>query len=719
MKKLFLFLFIVTFCLNSWAQMSVAIGDFKYKITNYRGAAKSYKKYLNDDENQYNVAVIRKLAFAYQKSNQSELAEQTFAKLTILDSSFSDVLAYSEMLMKNKKYDSLEKFIQKNPELTAKNDSRFTKVINTVNTVNQLVSIDTGNIKITKLSFNSSYSDLAPSIFQNGIIFSSNRISKGLFSTKNRKSNKNLIGLFVANSDDGFKSVKRVAKNLSFKGNYGHAAYHSKTRTLYYVVNAKPKKSNSTDKDLNIYSARFDFNNDNWSKNKMFPYNSSNYSNTSPFVNQEGSRFYFSSNMPGGFGGFDLYVCLWKDSMWTKPVNLGAKINSAGDELYPFVDNTNLLHFASNGRGGLGGLDIFTYDLLNANAEADNMAAPINSNTDDFGFIKYAKAEKGYFSSSRQSNGNEFDIYSFTRLKATTKNITVKIIDQKNNAIIPNAEITIKQDQTLTKFTAVNGIKQIENTEPGKTFLVTANANNYEPSTIEIVINRTDTLYYVELKKLREGCSLQGIVKNKTTNEILRGVTISIINIENENDQFVVKTDINGHYKVIGLKKFSQYKINVQLDGYFTSIKNLKTLNTCIPVNNAYDYVEDFNLISGSIVKLDNIHFDFNKVDIRADAAKELDKIVAFMKENPEVIVELYSHTDARGTDELNKMVSDKRAIESVNYICNKGISRKRITGKGFGETKLLNNCSNDVECTEEQHQVNRRTELKVVNIIE
>jgi outer membrane protein OmpA-like peptidoglycan-associated protein/tetratricopeptide (TPR) repeat protein len=699
--------------------MSVAFGDFKYKVTNYRGAAKSYKKYLNDDENQYNIEVIRKLAFAYQKSNQSELAEQTFAKLTILDSSFSDVLAYSEMLMKNKKYDSLEKFIQKNPELTAKNDTRFTKVITTVNNVNQLVSIDTGNIKITKLSFNSSNSDLAPSIFQNGIIFSSNRISNSLFNIKKRKLNKNYVGLYVAISDDGFKSVKRFAKNLSYKGNYGHASYHSKTRTLYYVVNSKPKKSNSTEKDLNIYSSRFDFNNDTWSTSKMFPYNSPNYSNTSPFVNQDGTRFYFSSNMPGGFGGFDLYVCLWIDSMWTKPINLGAKINSTGDELYPFVDNTNLLHFASNGRGGLGGLDIFTYDLLNANAESDNMAAPINSNTDDFGFIKYAKAEKGYFSSSRESNGNESDIYSFTRVKATTKNITIKIVDQKTNTIIPNSEIAIKQDQTISTFILINGTKQIESTEPGKIFYVTAIANNYDTSTIEIVVNRTDTLYYVELKKQIEGCSLQGIVKNKTTNEILRDVTISITNLDNENDQFVVKTDNKGYYKVIGLKKNSQYKIQVQLDGYFTSIKNLKTLNTCIPVNNSYDYIENFNLISGSIVKLDNIYFDFNKVDIRSDAAKELDKIVAFMNENPEVIVELYSHTDARGSDELNKMVSDKRASESVNYICNKGISRNRITGRGFGETKLLNNCINDVECTEEQHQINRRTELKVVNVID
>lgn len=706
---------LLIFSLKSSAQFSVKFGDFKYKISNYRGAAKSYRSYLNDEENQYNVEVLRKLAKAYQKSNQLEKAEETYAKLTILDSSFADVLDYSEVLLKNKKYDTLSKYIKSNTELNGKEDVRLNSVLTSVKNVQQLSTVDTANIKLSKLSFNNSYSDFAPTYFQNGIIFSSNRISSGLFRSKRRLENKNFVGLYMSSVDDEFKSTKAVAKNLIAHKNVGIASYHAKSRSLYYVVNNKPRKANSTEKDLNIYISKYDYVNNTWSKGKVFPYNSPVYSNTTPFVNADGTRIYFSSNMNGGYGGFDLYYCEKKDSIWSKPQNMGPKVNTTGDEFYPFVDQTNLLYYSTNGKSGMGGFDIFTYDLSNPKAESDNLGAPFNSNADDFGLIKFSSQDRGYFSSSRESNGKDADIYAYNRLKPTTTNINLQVINIADKKLVPNAEMFITHEEQTTQYIANNGLKVIGKTEPGKSFKITVTAPNYDTTKLEFVVNRVDTLYLIELKKKVEGCSLQGVVKNKTTNEVLDNVLIEIQNEENANENYVVKTDFRGRYKVVGLKKFSKYKIVVRKDGYFNSEKNIKTLNTCIPVNNTYDYVENFNLISGSVVKLENIHFDFNKVDIRNDAAKELDKIVTFMNENPEVVVELYSHTDSRGSEDVNKIISDKRAKASVNYIISKGISKNRILGRGFGESKLLNNCSNDVECTEEQHQVNRRTEMQVV----
>ncbi len=719
MKKITLLILIGLFCFNAMAQMSVKLGDFKYKITNYRGAANSYKRYLNDNENQYNIEVIRKLANAYQKSNQSILAEQTFAKLIILDSSFSDVLSYSDMLMKNKKYDQLNTYLKSKPELLLKNNEKLTNILNTISNLNQLTTLDTGNIRISRLNFNNTNSDFSPSIFQNGIMFSSNRISNGIFKSKQTKANKQLVGLYFSSSDDGFKNVNPMATNLKLKGNYGNASYHAKSRTLYYVVNLNPKKSNSVDKDINIYTSKFNFSNNTWEKGKGFPYNSPYYSNTTPFVNADGSKCYFSSNMPGGFGGFDIYVSEWKDSIWTKPVNLGAKINSSGDEMHPFVDQTNLLHFASNGKGGLGGFDIFTYDLNNPNAITENIGAPFNSNANDYGYIKYVSSDKGFFSSSRASNGIESDIYSFNRLKPTTKDFRVDIIDARTNAAVENAKLTVIADNETKLYENIRGSKRFEKVEPGKKYQIKAEASNYESSDLEILVNRVDTLYEMRLKRLKEGCSLQGRVLNKTSSEGLINAKISIVNVNDSTETFTVFTNNQGVYSIKGLSKSTNYKLMVELDGYFPSMKNLKTLSTCTPVNNSYDFTQDFKLISGSIVKVDSIYFDFNKTNIRKDAALELDKIVNFMKENPEVIVELYSHTDSRGTDKVNMTISQHRAINSVRYITSKGISKQRIIGKGFGELNLLNNCLNEVNCTEAQHQVNRRTEFKVVNIIQ
>jgi outer membrane protein OmpA-like peptidoglycan-associated protein len=719
MKNVFIVFFLCFFVIHSNAQMSVNMGDLKYKITNYRGAAKSYKRYLNDVENQYDIAVIRKLAYAYQKSNQSALAEQTFAKLTIMDSSFADVVAYSEMLLKNKKYDSLNKFLRSKPELLAKNDARISNILTTVKNVNQLVNLDTGNIRISKLNFNNSNTDFAPSFFQNGLIFSSNRISNGFLKSKKTKSNKQIAGLYFSNTDDGFKVVKSFASNLKMKGNYSNASYHAKSRTLYYTVNANPKKANSIDKDINIYLAKFDVLNNTWIKGSNFPFNSPKYSNTTPFVNQEGTVLFFSSNMTGGYGGFDLYVSYWKDSTWTVPQNMGASINSAGDELYPFVDNTNLLYYSSNGKGGLGGMDIFTFDLNNPNAMSENLGAPFNSNTDDVGFIKYAKSEKGYFSSARASNGNEYDLYTFTRLKPTTKDFRVNFVDAISNQEINGLNLTVKTEEDTKLIENVHGFQRFENVEPGKKYVFTAAASNYEPASLDVLVNRIDTLFEMRLNRLKDGCSVQGKVVDKSSSQALANVKIIIRNELDTNEVYTVYTNNNGVYSIKGLKKSSNYTFNVELENYFPSLKNLKTLNTCIPVNNSFDYTQDFKLISGSIVQIDSIYFDFNKWDIRKDAAKELDKIVKFMKENPEVVVELYSHTDSRGTDKVNMAISQRRANNSVRYITSKGISKKRITGKGFGANKLLNNCTVDANCTEAQHQVNRRTEMKVVNIIE
>lgn len=717
MKKIFLLILLCVIGMNTHAQMSLKMGDFKYKITNYRGAAKSYKRYLNDNENQYNVEVIRKLANAYLKSNQTALAEQSFAKLTILDSSFADALAYSEILLKNEKYDTLEKFIKTNPSLKAKNDSRVNNILKSIQYVDQLQTLDTGNIQITKLAFNNVNSDFAPSFFQNGIVFSSNRISNGFFKSKKTKSNKKIVGLYFSNGEDGFNKVTKIAGTLKQKGNYGHASYHTKSRTLYYVVNANPKKENSTEKDIQIYASKYDFNKNTWLKSVPFVHNSTAYSSTTPFVNQEGTRLYFSSNKKGGFGGFDLYVCEWKDSTWSAPVNMGPKINSAGNELYPYVDNTNLFYFSSDGRGGLGELDIFTFDLNHENAVADNLGAPFNSNADDFGMLKYSKLEKGFFSSSRAGNGTNADIYSYTRLKPTTKNSTIRLVDANTNAPVTNAELYLVTEKEIIKYMLSNASKTIENTEPGKTLNFVVVAQGYDSAKSNILINRVDTLYEIRLNRLVEGCSLAGVVINKTTGERLKGVRVTAQNAIDPKDRFEAITDDKGMYSIRGLKKSSSYTISVEQEGYFASAKNVKTLSTCIPLNNSFDYQQDFKLISGSLVKIDKIYFDFNKYNIRPDAALELNKIVSFMKENPEVLVELYSHTDARGTDQVNLSISQRRARASVNYITSKGISRKRISGIGYGETRLLNNCTNDVTCTEEEHQVNRRTEMQVVGV--
>jgi peptidoglycan-associated lipoprotein len=119
------------------------------------------------------------------------------------------------------------------------------------------------------------------------------------------------------------------------------------------------------------------------------------------------------------------------------------------------------------------------------------------------------------------------------------------------------------------------------------------------------------------------------------------------------------------------------------------------------------------------VFTLENIYYDFDKWNIRKDASTELDKVIAFLAENPPVVVELGSHTDSRGSFRYNDKLSERRAESAVKYIIAGGIAESRITAKGYGEYKLVNKCSDGINCTKEEHQANRRTEIKITGIVE
>ncbi len=117
-------------------------------------------------------------------------------------------------------------------------------------------------------------------------------------------------------------------------------------------------------------------------------------------------------------------------------------------------------------------------------------------------------------------------------------------------------------------------------------------------------------------------------------------------------------------------------------------------------------------------IKIDNIYFDLNKADIRPDAAQELNKIVEVMKEYPKMVIKIEAHTDSRGSDRYNEKLSDRRAKSTGSYIISQGIEANRIESAiGYGEKQLLNSCSNGVKCTNEEHDVNRRSEFIIVNL--
>jgi outer membrane protein OmpA-like peptidoglycan-associated protein len=207
------------------------------------------------------------------------------------------------------------------------------------------------------------------------------------------------------------------------------------------------------------------------------------------------------------------------------------------------------------------------------------------------------------------------------------------------------------------------------------------------------------------------------LVKNKKTGEVMPDAFVKITSNEdilidnlttNEEGLFKFNANCLTNYKITGSKRF-----------FIENSKLVKTTNQ----NNIEQTVilellpDEFIVVRDRVmIDINTIYFDYDKYNIRHDAALELDKVVAIMKKYPELKVESGSHTDSRGPDSYNDILSDKRAKATVEYIISKGITPDRISGKGYGEKQLTNKCSNGVRCPEDAHQLNRRTEFVIIN---
>jgi outer membrane protein OmpA-like peptidoglycan-associated protein/tetratricopeptide (TPR) repeat protein len=238
----------------------------------------------------------------------------------------------------------------------------------------------------------------------------------------------------------------------------------------------------------------------------------------------------------------------------------------------------------------------------------------------------------------------------------------------------------------------------------GKTGYVSSNRDNYEDKIFEITKNEPTFI-------------LSGHVNQKGSDRSIDSAVVEIYNITSKTRQILL-TDPNGNYKIkLGTK--SEYEVKCWKPMYFTITKaqNVCTVGKKYSENMTANFILDEIIIEKPIV-LDNIYYDLDKWFIRPDAAMELDRLVNVMEKNPKIHIELSSHTDSRAGDQYNMILSDKRAKAAVQYIISKGVDGKRMKWKGYGESKLVNKCKNDVPCAEEEHQQNRRTEFKVIKIM-
>jgi len=578
--------------------------------------------------------------------------------------------------------------------------------------------------------FNSPQNDFCAVKFNDAIVFVSTREKTEWIKHQQAWTDGNFSTIYA--TDNGMTPVPFM-RDLDSKFNDGPICFSKDYNTLYFTRNAVLKEELAKDgtSKLQIFEASLDQNG--FSMVKPMPFNNREYNVAHPTVSSDGYTMFFASDMEGGKGGMDIYMSK-KDSsgVWGTPVNMGDKINTPGNEVFPFIATNNVLYFSSNGRDGMGGLDIYENKLVNWQAgKTYNVGEPVNSKADDFGIFLNEDNKSGFISSNRKNGGMDDDIYTMLILRDIKRGKDVLIVtkDKTTGAPLPNTKVLINADTIVTNEKG----EYATTVEEGIDYKLTTFKTDYfktednMSSTSSLDDSFTKELLIMKDPKL----FLKALITDAKTGNPLDSVNIKVTDIASSSEFNPYMTSNNGEYfKFLGDKKVGDkltYLVRIDKAGY---LQRTVVFTHEITKAGEINMNQDLNLSLGKVevgmdlakmIDMKPIYFDVGKSTIRKDASIELDKVVQVMNEYPGMFVELGSHTDCRGMAAANLKLSDARAKASAAYIVKKGINKLRIVGKGYGESKLLNNCSCEgtvkSTCPEEEHAKNRRTEFIITKL--
>lgn len=707
-------LFFVLFPVSIFAQFNLEKkADQYFDDFAYSKAAEIYEKLYQDGDN--NPKLIQRLAYSYNKMLSYPKALSYFGKLVLLDNHKpEDYYEYAQLLRITGNTEESKKWLEKYI-VTSPGDQRAKKQLESINSLLDIKG-NMQNIVVQNMEGNSLYTDMCAAFYKDRVVYSSARDSFSMVRNKFVWNNQPFLDLYV--TEPGKTDISQADKHFSSSVNSrlheGPVCFTTDYNTIYFtrnnLFNGKMGRTSEGVNNLKIFIA--DFDGKDWKNLRELPFNSNNYSVGHPALSADNKTLYFVSDMPGGFGETDIYKSVWTGASWGKPLNLGESINTKGKEMFPYVDKDGILYFASDGQPGKGGLDIFAAkDDGSGNYVVVNLGNAINSQYDDFCLVMNNETLTGYFSSNRPGGKGADDIYSVRINKIDLK---VVAYDSQSKLPVPEAKVALLDS---------NG-KPIESKIADKSgsvdFLVSP-GEKYQ-------LLAEDKTYVSEKKDVNISGSLFDFVKEENIflKQAVPYLTIEVIDKEsgliipnalvditqgkyNESEL----EDNNGIIKM-KLMESTDYTFNTTAEEYFDKEATFTTKG-----KTAGEYsltIEMEKLSIGKQFVLEDLFYDLNKYNIRPDAAVVLDKLAKILVDNPNIRVEIGSHTDSRGASDANMKLSQNRSESVVAYLIGKGITKSRLVAKGYGESQLVNKCADGVPCTEVEHQANRRTVIEILN---
>jgi len=627
------------------ADAAFEAGQYIKAIDLYRNA---YSKLTEEIDIKGKIAY--NVGFCFRVLSKPELAELWFAKSVELKyRNPLSFLYYAEALRQDEKYDeAIEQYL--NYKKAVPEDARIEAGLKSCHVAKKWM-INPSKYKITnnsyintdKSDFNVTFADSAES----QIVFTS-CYQDSATAKINTSTGQPFAQLFSSSRNAQGEWSSPSSLNLNKDGDQGSPSISSDYSEMYFTrcENSEKYKNNCkiflATKSGDVWSNAIEV--------KVLSLVYDTFSVAQPAISPDGLKLYFSSNIPKGFGGFDIWYVerKTKADKWGEPINAGDVINTRGNDMYPYVRQDNTFFFSSDGHHGMGGLDMFRINKDPKNKDQIvNLMYPMNSTADDFGIVYVKNAERGFFTSNRKGSKGYDDIWQFNL--------------------------------------------------PSLTF------------------------------------SVGGILKDENLGKPMKGVAIKLIGNDGSVNEIV--TDSTGAYKFV-VKPSTNYVVMASAKGFLNAKGKISTDG----IENNKDFKLDLYMAALDIpIELPNVLYDLGKWDLRPESIVSLEKMVELMNDNPNIVVELSSHTDNRPIAKMTNLeLSQKRAESVVSFLIKKGIDTARLVPKGYGETRprkvdrkinflypfldegtvltkdFIEKMPKDKR--ETAHQINRRTEFKVIS---
>jgi len=593
---------------------------------------------------------------------------------------------------------------------------------------------DSSYYRVTPVSFNSVYADWGAYYHDGNVYFTSNRPDPRSWNMVRRADNHTKLPYYtlyqsMADSTKQFEEVELFAKELGRKYNVGPIYITPDGQKMVVTYNkdkrsaAKNYETKYYDYRLELYTFTYNTTTKKWEDPEAFPYNSVKYNCAHGFMSPDGQYLYFSSDMPGTLGGMDIYVSRREGNRWGIPQNLGVGVNTANNEIFPSLSEDGyFLYFSSDKPGGMGGLDIYRTTLpINSENEVANLGYPVNSPFDDFGLVYFSKNNDGYFASNRpvtldsvtiDASDNIYHIHSTLPISNASGVLvgggkySLTVVDSLSGEPLSGELSYVCEGKTLLRQPITEGQK-LNNVPlyPGKVHNFTLDKVPFLPA--KTAMTPTDQPRDIVVPVPMRS-KLVGLVVN-TMGVPIPGVAVKVQ--DSKGGEQTYYTNLTGQFETAPftgdrtLQATATYKMLMSETEVVNVPRSVKELRP------EYAVYMELNLPTRLTIGAEAL-FDFDKYAVTERAKDTLDMVVRAMKAQPDVTVVLEGHTDSRGTATYNEGLSIRRAKAIQKYLIDNGIAAERIRAVGYGFTRLVNGCAKGVECTEAEHQVNRRVEF-------